>query len=219
MGTSRLVRRVLLVLALLGGLAVIASVLLDLGLASAGEWSAVAASFAVITAVISAWTSQRSLEQQEDQLRPYPYPTIDVTSRPGVVQLRLTNFGATAAHKVRLDWDEQPETTRDGEPRGFLEGASVLHPDESIVEWIGGGPQTFSKYDNLEFTGTVHFEDPSGRSYSHRFRCSGEKYRDTSMYRSDRHELLHKSKGVPKDIEKIRKEIRKIRRLVKDAVD
>lgn len=203
-------------LALLGGLAVIASVLLDLGLASAGEWSAVAASFAVITAVISAWTSQRSLEQQEDQLRPYPYPTIDVTSRPGLVQLRLKNFGATAAHNVRVEWDRVPEDT-DGNQIGFQNGASVLHPDESIVERFGGTPGTFGTFEDLEFSGRVRFEDPSGREYSHRFRCSGEKYRGTQLYDSDRQELFNKAKNVPKDIKKIRKEIRKIRRLVKDA--
>lgn len=211
MEASRLVRRVLLVLALLGGLAVIASVLLDLGLASAGEWSAVAAAFAVITAVISAWTSQRSMEQQEDQLRPYPYPTIDLTSRTDLVQLRLTNFGATAAHNIRLEWDDRPENT-EGEPRGFPNGISVLHPDENLVEWIGVSTRAYKTFDDMEYSGRIRFEDPSGREYSHRFRCSGEKYRDTIRYQSDRQELIHKSKSVPKEVEKIRKDIRQIRK-------
>lgn len=211
MEMSRVIRRVLLGLALLGALGVLAALFFKPGLATAGEWAGVAGALAVITAVISAWTSQRSLEQQEDQLRPYPYPTIDLTSRPAVAQLRLTNFGATAAHNVRLEWEERPRDT-DGEPIGFQGGVSVLHPKESIVELIGGGPQTFSTFDELDFRGTVRFEDPAGREYCNSFRCTGEKYRGTQMYKSDRQELLHKSKSIPEDLTKVRKELKKIRR-------
>jgi energy-converting hydrogenase Eha subunit A len=41
------------------------------------EWNTVAASLAVITAIISAWTTQTSFERQEEAQRPYPYPTLD----------------------------------------------------------------------------------------------------------------------------------------------
>ena len=44
------------------------------------EWNSIAASLAVVTAIISAWTMQTSFERQEESQRPYPYPTLDAYS-------------------------------------------------------------------------------------------------------------------------------------------
>lgn len=56
-------------------------------------WNTVAASLAVVTAIISAWTMQTLFERQEEAQRPYPYPILDVYSRPMLFQLQLTNTG------------------------------------------------------------------------------------------------------------------------------
>ena len=58
-------------------------------------WNTVAASLAVVTAIISAWTMQTLFERQEKAQQPYPYPTLDAYSRTSLFQLRLTNMGAS----------------------------------------------------------------------------------------------------------------------------
>jgi len=66
---------------------------------------------AVIAAVISAWPSLRVLEMQEDATRPCPTPYFDITSRYGLLLLRVKNLGAGVAYNVRLTW-EDPKTRR-----------------------------------------------------------------------------------------------------------
>jgi hypothetical protein len=83
------------------------------------EWNSIAASLAVVTAIISAWTMQTSFERQEEGRRPYPYPTLDAYSRTSLFQLRLANMGASTAYDIRLNWDK-PLLNRKGNPVRFL---------------------------------------------------------------------------------------------------
>ena len=69
-------------------------------------WAAIAAALAVITSVVSTWSAQRLLEIQQDSVLPDPIPSIDVSSRYGLMQLRVTNFGGSPAYKTRISWDK-----------------------------------------------------------------------------------------------------------------
>ncbi len=63
---------------------------------------------AVIAAIIAALPALRILELQEDALRPRPTHYFDLTSRYGLLQLRIKNLGAGVAYDVVLDWKEHP---------------------------------------------------------------------------------------------------------------
>jgi len=124
-----------------------------------------AAALAVIASVFSSWSAQRTLEMQEDALKPYPYPFIDTTSRPGTTLFRLRNFGSTTAHDIQLIWDQskafefhQPE----GEP-----DVKVLMPGEAISFNF---PMIDSEeYQNQNYSGFVKFKNASGRELKHKF--------------------------------------------------
>ena len=81
-------------------LTVIVSALWKIGLGNNEAWAAVAAALAVLTSVISSWAAQRTVELQEDSQKPYP---IDVSSRYLLLQLRVINFGGSAAHDKVLE--------------------------------------------------------------------------------------------------------------------
>ena len=68
-------------------------------------WTVAAAALAVITSVISTWSSRRILELQEDAQKPNPTPAFDLSSRHGLALLRVKNTGAATAHNVSLEWD------------------------------------------------------------------------------------------------------------------
>ena len=61
-------------------------------------------SLAVLTSVVSSWSSQRVLELQEAERQPNLYASIDVTSRYGVVQFKVTNCGGGVARDMTIEW-------------------------------------------------------------------------------------------------------------------
>ena len=169
----RIIARVVLAASLITSIVVIVAALLSLGLRDPVAWAAVAAALAVITSVISSWVSQRALELQQDAQKPYPYPSVDVTSRYGLVQLRVTNYGGSAAHDSNIKWDKPLLNSRE-EPVRFTsqEGAPeipVLMPNEGISILIDGSQQLFQKFQDMNFTGRVEFLDASKKRRGHPF--------------------------------------------------
>jgi hypothetical protein len=132
--TDRTLIRVLLAVALIVSIAAIFGAFFNLGLGNSAAWTVVAASSAVIAAVVSAWTSTRVLERQEDAQLPYPYPYIDASSRYQLLQLRIQNFAGTTARSIRLRWDK-PLRDHQGSNVGSRE-IPVLMPQHSVAEVI-----------------------------------------------------------------------------------
>jgi hypothetical protein len=54
--------------------------IITFGVENKEAWVVIAAGLAVITSVISSWAAHRTLEMQENALKPFPYPFIDTTS-------------------------------------------------------------------------------------------------------------------------------------------
>jgi len=214
----RIIARIILALSLVISIVVIVAALLSLGVRDPVAWAAVAAALAVITAVISSWVAQRALELQQDAQKPYPYPSVDVTSRYGLVQLRVTNYGGSAAHDINIKWDK-PLLNSKEEPVRFTsqEGAPeipVLMPNESILILIDGSLQLFQKYQDMNYTGQVEFKDASRKRMSHPFYISVEKYRKTLTFAQEDPKTHHELQKIPEEIQKLRTELRQIRALM-----
>jgi hypothetical protein len=96
-------------------LVICAVVLRKQGPVDSGAWATVAAALAVLAAMISAWTSQRQLELQEDAAQPAVLPAIDLRSRTNLAQFTMTNHGGSHAYSVAVKWD-RPLLGRDGKP-------------------------------------------------------------------------------------------------------
>ena len=122
-------------------------------------WAAIAAALAVITSVVSAWSAQRLLEIQQDTLLPDPIPSIDVTSRYGLLQLRVTNFGGSPAHNIRLSWNYPLMNSKN---ERVVIGADqsdpnipVLLPKNTISTLIDGHVQFFGKFKDANYKGEI----------------------------------------------------------------
>jgi hypothetical protein len=214
----RIIARIILAVSLITSIVVIVAALLSLGFRDPVAWAGVAAALAVITSVISSWVSQRALELQQDAQKPYPYPSIDVTSRYGLVQLRVTNYGGSAAHDINIKWDKPLLNSREKPIRFTIqEGAPeipVLMPNESISILIDGSLQLFQKYQDMNFTGRMEFMDASKRRQGHPFYLSIEKYRQTLTFEQEDPKTHHELQKIPDEIHKLRAELRKIRALM-----
>ncbi len=203
---KRLVRVVLFSIALIA-IVVIAVAVRSLGVESKEAWATIAASLAVIVSVLSAWSTRSVLELQEDERKPYVYPSIDVESRYGLIQLRITNYGGGPAFGVRLDW-EKPLLDSKGEPKNFgqydAEGRiPVLLQKESLSILVDGQIQFYGAYKDCNYSGTIEFRDASGRRKKYPFNVSAEKYRGTLSYTNEAPKTHHQLQQVPDQIGKL----------------
>jgi hypothetical protein len=215
--------RIGLIVAILVSTAVIAAAFRYLGPRAGETWAVVAAALAVITSVVSSWTGQRVLELQEDSQRPYPYPTIDTTSRYGFLQLRVTNFGGVAAHEIRLRWD-QPLVDSDGHPVHFSAqmgspDVPVLLPKESIAVPIGVPHRVFAKGDRLDYSGHVECKDPAGHRVTHRFTLSLEKHRHSLLCDDEAVKTGYELQKLPERLDAVVAELRQLRLLAEQRQD
>ena len=186
------------------------------GAADKSSWGILAASLAVMASTIAAWTAQQVLDLQRNAQRPYPYPSIDVTSRYELMQLRVTNSGGTPAHDITLGWDE-PLLKPDGEQVRFTKQQGVpeipvLLPGESVAVLVGGCTELYEKYKDMNCSGTVMFTDASGKARRHRFHLSAEKYRSGLTYDTEELKTHYQLQQIPKELKKICDEMKKVLR-------
>ena len=199
--------RVLLVAALLFASVVLLAALLDVGLENL---AAVAAALAVMAAVVSAFGAIKNIELQEDALLPYPNPYIDASSRYQLLQLRIENFGGSAAHSIRLQWD-RPLRNHQGNLVGCREIA-VLMPQQNVPEVIDVDSAFFDRETDANYTGTISFRDVSGTHYVRRFHVSVEQYRLASSYDNEVQKTYHRVQQIPEHLKRLNRELAALRR-------
>lgn len=206
---GRIFARIALALAFVAALAVPAVAFAIRGPEKPETWLVAASALAVVTSVVSTWSSRRVVELQEDAKRPTPYPSFDVTSRYGLALIRVTNTGGTAAHDVCLHWD-RPLHDHKGEVVGFAAQEhgrapiSVLLPGESIAKTIGAHHEFIAKHPDAEYSGRIEFRDPSRRKYVSPFRLDGRQLAETLTYDHEAPRTHYELQRVPGELEQIR---------------
>ena len=178
----------------------------------------IAAAAAVTASVVSAWNGQRVTELQQEAQRPYPYPSIDASSRYQLLQLRVTNLGGTAAHDISLEWEDRPLDFR-GRPIGFSSGSgaseiAVLLPGHSVSTPINTDSEFFKKYENANYEGEITFKDASGKRAQHKFFMSAEQYRQATGYEEEEPRTLHELQNIPKELKNLTQEVTRLRMLL-----
>jgi len=163
----------------------------------------IAASLAVITSIISAWSSQRILEIQENNLKPYPYPLFDTTSRYGLVQLKVTNLGGGIAYNINLYWDESIINHK-GEKIEFAHDKNapeipILHPNESITTLIDGHINFFKKNRKHNYSGIITYTNQSDKLKKHKFFLSAEMYRSSLTYDKEELKTHYEIQKIPNE--------------------
>jgi hypothetical protein len=182
--------------------AIVLAAMLLLGPKSKETWATLTAVLAVIAAVISAWPSLRVLEIQEDATRPCPTPHFDITSRYGLLLLRVSNIGAGVAYNVQLNWDKHPQD-EEGEDVTSLDSISVLMPHDSVSILVGRPHDLLQKYPTMRFEGTLGFKDATGKYRKQRFICSADEYRKRLTFDNEMPRTLHELQKLPKELTEI----------------
>jgi hypothetical protein len=224
---SRIVRAIFITTLLLAIGAIIVPFLL-FGFSKVEVWNTVAASLAVITALISAWTTQTLFERQEEAQRPNPYLELDNHNRPGLYLLRLTNMGASTAYDIRLNWN-RPLLNAEGKQVLFSQGdpeVLLLNPNKSIAVFIDGSSDFLKKYKDAEFSGIVEFKDNplSNKIFRHDFYISAEMYRYNLRYAKEEQvtqakiqELPDVIKGITTELKGLRSDFKEVFKLGEDG--
>ena len=211
---ERLIVRIALLIALCASIAIPTIAFFVRGFDKPETWTVAAAALAVITSIVSAWSSRRVVELQEDSQRPNPYPAFDCTSRYGLVILRVKNAGGTPAHNVWLEWSPTLKNLK-GEIIGFpkLDGVPaimVLLPGDSITQVIDAHHEFLKSHPDSEFNGFISFEDPAGHDYRRPFRLDGRQYAGTPIYDDEALKTHYELQKIPKELELIRKLLDKL---------
>jgi hypothetical protein len=193
----RLFVRSLLVVVFTAAIVLVAMLLA--GPKSKETWATLTAVLAVIAAVISAWPSLRVLEIQEDATKPCPTPYFDVTSRYGLLQLRVSNIGASVAYNVKLNWDKHPQNA-EGEDLTALDAIPMLMPHDSVSLLVGVAHEVFEKYPAMRFEGTVEFKDVAAKQRTQRFLCSADGHRHGLTFDNELTRTLYELQKLPKEL-------------------
>ena len=172
-------------------------------------WATLTGLLAVIAAVISAWPAIRVLEIQEDSSRPRPTPYFDMTSRYGLLLLRVKNIGMSVAYDVRLIWDAHP-CDEEGEEVRMLDNISVLVPQDSVSAIVGRPHELFRTYPIMHFEGRVEFKNAAGKRIRYPFICSADEHRRRLVYDDEMPRTLY-------DLQQIPRELKEICQAIKDA--
>lgn len=175
-----------------------------------------AALLAVIAAIVSAWTSQRIVEFQEDQLKPNPVPEFDLRSRYQLAQIKITNYGGSPAYDVEVKWD-RPLLRNDGTEvmLGAKGTIPVLDPGSNASVALGVGHDFFSKNEDTTFQGTIIFRDAAGRLHAKRFVVSAEHERRALTHNDEAAKAYYELQKIPGVLNKINGELRNIYQYLK----
>jgi hypothetical protein len=176
-------------------------------------WATVSAAFAVIAAAISAWTSQRVVELQEDAQAPDLVPSIDVRSRYSLAQFRIVNRGKSPAYQIQLTWD-LPLKDKNGKDieLGTKVPVPVLWPEENASILIGECNTFITTHPDTTCRGTITFADASGKRRSRHFTVSAEHERYALTYDQENLKTEYELQRLPRALEKIADEIRACRK-------
>lgn len=221
---TRFLTRLFLAASLLISIWVAVFAVNEKGYSEPETWAVIAAVLAVITAAFSSWSAQKSLELQEDALKAYPYPFIDIKSRYGLMQLRVKNFGGSVAHDIRIRWDDKPLMNSRGEEIHFtkVEGApdiGVLLPGESIAILVDGSLQAYETYQDMNYSGKIEFRDASGRKKKRKFYMSAEQYRHTLTYEQEEPKAFRDIQKIPEELKKINSQLLGIQSAMNNLVE
>jgi hypothetical protein len=217
---NRKVARALLFAAGIFAAAVPLIALRQLGGSNPVAWAALSASLAVLASVVSAWTSRRVLELQEDALEPNPVPWIDMRSRYQLAQFKISNRGGSTAYNVQLSWDQPLENTK---------REQVLLGVTTAIPMIGAGDEASTNL-GLDFeymqvladttrTGTIKFLDKTGKNHSRPFKVSAEHERAALSYNHERTKTEYELQQIPSALAKIAGELQRLNQLQEDKKD
>lgn len=186
------------------------------------EWSAVAGSMAVITAIIAAWSALLNTWRQVDTENPLLFVQFDTSSRNGLIQIELKNKGQSPAYSVFIDWDTtNPLKDCEGKVIDIYPGyrtIKVLNPNESIKTLVGATDRIFEvfKDEELEYRGTIKYKKKLAalRTFTEKFYVTLAPYRKTLYYDEELYVTHHEIQKLPQNLLRVEQAIGKLTKAI-----
>lgn len=172
-------------------------------------WATLAALLAVIAAIIAVLPALRVLQVQEDSQRPRPTPYFDLTSRYGLLQLRLKNTGGSVAYDVELHW-KTPLMNDEKDLAKSLDRTAVLLPQESVSTLMGAAHEMVPKFADTRFEGECSFRDASGKKFKEAFVCSVDGNQHQLVHDTELPRTLRDLQDIPKKLDEIAEQLKKL---------
>jgi hypothetical protein len=177
------------------------------------EWNTVAATLAVITAIVSVWATQKVIWKQEDDQEPLLEIYFDTYSRQGLILLVLKNSGGSNAYNVMIKW-EKPLYYGNKKEVHFGENANkteipVINRGQKYSLIVNSALAVFQKSKEeksvLDFWGTICFKRnrKDKKNCETEFFISLEPYRGTPLVETDQLNFYHEGAKIHIELAKI----------------
>jgi len=181
---------------------------------SLNEWNTIAATLAVITAIISIFMSQQIVWKQEDEYEPEIVIQFDLDSRSNVVQFVMKNTGGSNAYDIKIRWLTSLTDFKTIEI--LLPYIPVLGKNESLRHFVGISTEIFQKaeteHKKLIFKGIITYKNKiNNKKYVEKnFEISLEPFRRKVRPITDEQEYYLKNVNISKHIERIANSVEQI---------
>jgi hypothetical protein len=186
------------------------------------SFSVIAASLAVLTAIISSYSSIKIIENEEDKNRPNIIINIDCLSRYGLVQYLIRNNGNSLAQDIQIEWckENNPENT---DPKIWSKlnnkHINVLMPNEELHIPISGHIQLFDVNRKQLYKGTIKYKDINKKEIKEIFILDFDKYKDTLLGSDEINKMGFELQKLPEILGKIENSVRKYTETQRDYIE
>jgi hypothetical protein len=203
---------------LLAGVTAIAVVIVALreqGGRTPEAWATLAAALAVLASLVSAFSSQRVVELQEDALQPALQASFDFRNRYELAQFRVANRGASAAYDVRIEWDKPPLQTVEGLPVQIFGPSGILPillPGDEASFLLGQSHAFLSAHLETKWSGTFTYHNAATARRDMRFTLTAEHERLSLVHNEEDPKTQFELQKIPGRLKDIATELSRMRR-------
>lgn len=176
---------------------------------SATAWSALTFFVLLGAAVATAWQVREARRSREEQIR--PFVIIDFHPWSTIIEIRITNSGATLARDVTFTFDPPLASTRDSAPGEtsvaqvniFKGGIPSLAPRREIKFFFDQFPARVEQKLPMKYDVTVSYRDHRGKRWTDATVLDLSMYLGTSgIHRGDLHDIHKHLKEIADNVKK-----------------
>src|SRR5690625_2911024 len=210
--SGKLFTQILLALTLIFSISIFVAALNVIGPRNIEVWAVLVAVLAVVSSVVSAWSSYSVIDLQKEALKPNVSISYDFESRFGLVLLKLKNTGGSSAKMIQISWDLKIKDFNNSEI-DFVNinnsnKITYLSNGEEINRIIDTDFNFFERYNDTKLSGKLSYEDLTGRPYEYSFVISAEHFRLSPTYSNETLKTEYEIQKIPKALDNLTSQIK-----------
>jgi hypothetical protein len=175
------------------------------------EWSVVASSLAVITAIIGSWSAQRIIWKQQEDLEPNIIVYLDLKSRSDCTQFIIENIGGSTAYDVNIKWEKPLKDSKNNNIK-FNSGKpnmdfTQITKGQRYTYFVGVTSKIYEREKNsvLEYYGVIEYKKGTKNRFkeSNDFFITMEPYRISLNTENDVQAFFKENSFIHNDLKQI----------------